>query len=48
MQILNKLRLAGTTILIATHDDTIRQRYPAREIRLDKGKVISDAGVESE
>lgn len=48
MHILNKLRLAGTTILIATHDDSIRQRYPAREIRLDKGKIISDVGVDSE
>jgi len=44
MMILNEARLAGATILLATHDETIRKRYVAREILLEKGRIASDTG----
>lgn len=32
----------GAAVLVATHDILIRESFPAREIVLDKGKLISD------
>lgn len=42
MAILNQCRLMGTTVIMATHDPSLRKKFPAREIELDKGKVMRD------
>lgn len=34
----------GTTVLIATHDETIMEEFPARVIELKKGMIVSDRG----
>lgn len=34
----------GTTVLIATHDETIMEEFPARVIELKKGTIVSDRG----
>lgn len=34
----------GTTVLIATHDETIMEEFPARVIELKKGSIVSDRG----
>lgn len=47
MAILNQCREMGTTVIMATHDHSLRKKFQAREIELDKGKVIRD-GVDHE
>lgn len=42
MAILDKCRMMGTTVMMATHDHLLRKKFPAREIELDKGKLVSD------
>lgn len=42
MNILMECSKTGTSVIMATHDNFLRQKYPAREIELDKGKVIRD------
>ncbi len=48
--IMNVLRQCidnGATVIMATHDKLLREKYPARVIELEKGKVIKD-GVANE
>lgn len=47
MDILSQCRAMGTTVIMATHDHSLRQKFRAREIELEKGKVSRD-GVENE
>jgi cell division transport system ATP-binding protein len=35
----------NTTILMATHDYIVVQKYPARLIRTERGKVIDNATI---
>jgi cell division transport system ATP-binding protein len=35
----------GTTIVMATHDYRVINKFPARTIRTEKGKVIDNAAV---
>ena len=44
MQLFLEIHEMGTTVLIATHDDTLMEEYPARVIELERGMVISDKG----
>lgn len=34
----------GTTVVIATHDETLMEEFPGRVIELRKGQIISDRG----
>lgn len=42
MNLLQESAKSGATVIMATHDTIIREIYPAREIELEKGKVIRD------
>jgi cell division transport system ATP-binding protein len=42
MEVLMDLNRKGVTILIATHDFPIIEKYPGRIIKLDKGLLMSD------
>jgi cell division transport system ATP-binding protein len=37
----------GTTIVMATHDYMVIQKFPARMVRTEKGKVIDNASITS-
>ena len=42
MRILNDINARGTTVLVATHDVQILNRYHYRCIRLERGRLVSD------
>jgi cell division transport system ATP-binding protein len=42
MAVLQRLHLAGTTILVATHDDGLAQRHATRMITLGDGRIVED------
>jgi cell division transport system ATP-binding protein len=42
MTLFNEIREMGTTVLIATHDETLMDEFPARVIELFKGRIASD------
>ena len=42
MGVLKRLHLSGTTILVATHDEALAQRYATRMITLAGGKLAED------
>lgn len=48
MEILCGLNTQGTTVLVATHDVMVMQRFPRRTVRLEFGRVVSDTPVISE
>ncbi len=41
MEILRAVNLRGTTILIATHDAALMNRFPARRLHFQGGKLVS-------
>jgi cell division transport system ATP-binding protein len=41
MELIRKANAKGTTIMLATHDKELLQRYHYRVITLEKGKVVS-------
>jgi cell division transport system ATP-binding protein len=42
VHLLHQVSRAGTTVLMATHNHSLIQKFPARCIALDKGRIISD------
>ena len=42
MTLFNEIREMGTTVLVATHDETLMQEFPARVIELYQGRIASD------
>jgi cell division transport system ATP-binding protein len=42
MEMFNLINQSGTTVLIATHDQDMLQRFPRRSIVLHDGNIISD------
>ena len=42
MEMFNLINKSGTTVLIATHDQDMLQRFPRRSIVLHDGNIISD------
>jgi cell division transport system ATP-binding protein len=42
IKLFKEINLAGTTVLIATHNVEIVNQFKERVIQLDKGKVVSD------
>jgi len=47
MSLFQEINDMGTTVLIATHDESIMEEFPARVIELEKGQLISDRGGEA-
>jgi cell division transport system ATP-binding protein len=43
MDLLCDVNVRGTTILVATHDSTILERYPKRTVRIERGLIVADA-----
>ena len=42
MQLLRELNRLGTTAIVATHNEALVARHPARALRLDAGRLVSD------
>ncbi len=42
MEILKAVSLRGATVLVATHDVGLMDRFPHRRIRFEKGRLVSD------
>lgn len=42
MELFKRANARGTTVLLATHDHSLHQRFPRRLITLDKGRLIGD------
>ncbi len=42
MDLLNGANARGTTVVVATHDRTLLERYKRRVIALDRGRLVSD------
>lgn len=42
MELFKNANARGTTVLLATHDHSLQQRFPRRVITLDKGRLIAD------
>ncbi|MBV9784874.1 MAG: cell division ATP-binding protein FtsE [Acidisphaera sp.] len=45
MQLLQEMNRLGTTVLVATHNEGLVRRHPARTLRLSHGRLIADGGV---
>lgn len=45
MNVLRECIVSGATVIMATHDKLLREKYPSREIELEKGKVIKDGAA---
>ena len=42
MQLLMEMNRLGATVIVATHNDGLVQRHPARSLRLHEGRLIAD------
>ncbi len=42
MQLISEMNRLGTTVVVATHNDSLVQRYPGRSLRLAEGRLIVD------
>lgn len=40
MEILQAINLRGTTVLVATHDSALMQRFPYRRLRFERGRLV--------
>jgi cell division transport system ATP-binding protein len=40
MEILQAINLRGTTVLVATHDAALMQRFPYRRLRFERGRLV--------
>ena len=42
LQLLYEASLRGSTVLVATHDHEFLDHFPARMIRLERGRIVED------
>ena len=42
MQLLMEMNRLGATVIVATHNETLVQRHPARSLRLNEGRLSTD------
>ena len=42
MQLVGEMNRLGTTVIVASHNDGLVQRYPGRSLRLSEGRLITD------
>jgi cell division transport system ATP-binding protein len=45
MELLHGANARGTTVVVATHDRSLLERYKKRIIALERGAVVSDGGA---
>ncbi|HEY7726036.1 MAG TPA: cell division ATP-binding protein FtsE, partial [Anaeromyxobacteraceae bacterium] len=45
MDLIEAASARGTTVVVATHDRTLLERYQRRVVALEAGRVVSDAGA---
>ncbi|MFN0061949.1 MAG: cell division ATP-binding protein FtsE [Myxococcaceae bacterium] len=45
MDLLCDVNVRGTTVVVATHDTTVLERYQKRTIQLERGRVLADGGA---
>jgi len=45
MELLGAANARGTTVLIATHDRSLLERYKRRALHLERGRLVSDGAV---
>ena len=43
LKLFKEINLSGTTVLVATHNSTLVDKFQERVIALDKGKIVSDS-----
>ena len=48
MALLKEMNRLGTTVVVATHNDALVARHPARAVRLDRGRLVGDGYVRAE
>ena len=41
MMLLKELNRLGTTVIVATHNDALVARHPARALRLAQGRLVA-------
>ena len=42
MDLLCEANVRGTTVMVATHDSTVLERYHKRVVRIERGKIVAD------
>ena len=42
MRLLGELNRLGTTVVVATHNDSLVERFPGPSLRLEDGRLVSD------
>ncbi len=42
MELFKRANARGTTVLLATHDDSLHRRFPRRVITLEQGRLVGD------
>jgi len=47
MDIIADAHARGTTVIVATHDPSLLERYPARRLTLENGRLVADRQPES-
>jgi cell division transport system ATP-binding protein len=45
MELLANANARGTTVLIATHDRSLLERYKRRVVQLERGRLLSDGAA---
>ncbi len=45
MQLLNEMNRLGTTVIVATHNESLVERHPGARLRLSLGRLIDDEGA---
>jgi cell division transport system ATP-binding protein len=45
MRLLDELNRLGTTVIVATHNDSLVSRYPAPVLRLIRGRLVADEAL---
>jgi len=45
LDLLCEVNVRGTTVVVATHDATLLERYQKRVIRLERGRVVGDTAL---
>ncbi|MFC3419660.1 ABC transporter ATP-binding protein [Salinicoccus hispanicus] len=47
LEMLHDMVKSGTTIIMITHDEEIKVRYPSRRLRIEEGKLVEEAGFDA-
>ena len=42
IELLQRVNVRGTTLIVATHDENVVNQFRTRTVRLEDGRIISD------